>query len=291
MPQSRKIQGIAVCPGLAIGEVHVISAGPERTPVWTVPGEELAREIGRLASAVTVAMEALRHSQELVARETGEKDAEIFAVHRMILQDPSALQKAESIIRDQRVNAEGAVQMLIDDFEETMGRLEGDSVRSYAADVSDPWRRVLDALRQSERDEIQGSEQKVVLAAAELTPQVMTYLPRERILGVLTEAGGRFSHGAVLARSFGVPTVSGLPNLLARLEQGMLVTVDGDAGEAQLRPREEDVEDFLARRQRLLERREEVASQAALPAETTDGEVLDVQVNVCLLYTSPSPRD
>ena len=62
--------------------------------------------------------------------------------------------------------------------------------------------------------------------AAELTPQVVTFLERQRVLAVITETGGRFSHGAVLARSFGFPCVVGLSNLLSRLEQGMREIAD-----------------------------------------------------------------
>src|SRR6185436_7439223 len=110
----------------------------------------------------------------------------------------------------------------------TLSDLEGDNVRAYAADFSDPWRLVLDLLMRHEHDTIASGSGKVVLAAAELTPQVATYLERDRILAIVTETGGRFSHGAVLARSFGIPCVIGLPNLIARLEQGMRVCVDGD---------------------------------------------------------------
>ena len=78
------------------------------------------------------------------------------------------------------------------------------------ADFSDPWRGVLDALMQREREACSPREEQGVLAAAELTPQVVTFLERERVLGVITETGGRFSHGAVLARAFGVPCVVGL---------------------------------------------------------------------------------
>ena len=76
----------------------------------------------------------------------------------------------------------------------------------------------------------------------------MTFLPRERVLGVVTEAGGRFSHGAVLARSFGIPCVVGVPNLLARLEQNMQVLVDGDRGLIALEPDEVALAEFDERR-------------------------------------------
>ena len=280
MAQLRIIKGVAVAPGLALGPVHVVRATPHVVPTWSVPEDEIEREIARLHEALDHTSEELRRRQKLVAAQAGERDAEIFSVHRMLLQDPSTLKKVEATIRDQRINAEAAVQALIERFQETLGKLEGDSVRDYASDFSDPWRGVLDALMKHEREHMVQTGEQVVLAAAELTPQVVTCLERERILAVITETGGRFSHGAVLARSIGIPCIVGLPNLLTRLEQGMRVSVDGDRGVVQLRPDQDGVDQFIGRLARRRAREKELAVHAALPAITPDGARLGVQVNI-----------
>src|SRR4051812_44765859 len=247
MAQLRIIKGVAVSPGLALGPVHVVRATPNTVPIWSIPEDEISREVDRLMEAVDQASEDLRRRQRLVASQASERDGEIFSVHRMLLQDPTSLKRLEGTIREQGINAEAAVQALIERFQSTLRGLEGDSVRGFAADFSDPWRGVLDALMKREREHVVRAGEQVVLAANELTPQVMTFLERERVLAVVTETGGRFSHGAVLARSFGVPCVVGLPHLMSRLEQGMRVCVDGDKGTVQLRPEQDDVDQFLER--------------------------------------------
>ena len=275
----KTIHGVAVAAGLAVGPVHVVHAGLRDVPTWTVGRADIPLEIGRLAAALNQASEKLSARQDLVAR-TSEKDAEIFVVHRMILQDPSALKEVEETIAEQRINAEAAVKMLIDRFESTLSGLEGNNVRAYASDVSDPWRFVLDALLDRGRQEVLESDAQVVVAAAQLTPKVVTFLAREQILAVITEAGGRFSHGAVLARSFGIPCIVGLPNLLARLEMGMTVAVDADKGLVSLRPTAEEVDELLMRKQLQKERIRELARDAVRPATTTDGATLSVKVNI-----------
>jgi len=280
MLPSRRIQGVAVAPGLALGRIHVVTPGVDKVPTWSVPASEVAAEMGRLATALTAALAALGRDESLALRHAGEQEASIFAVHRMYLQDPSALRRVEKIISDQRVNAEAAVSMVIESLQESLRNVEGESVRSYAMDVTDPWRRVLDALCATERDEILSTEECVILAAAELTPQVVTYLTPERILGVITESGGRFSHGAVLARSLGLPVVTGLTNLLAGLEPGMEVSVDGDRGAVLLRPSAEDVVRFRQQREQAERRREALERTASQPSVTTDGGRLDVLVNL-----------
>lgn len=280
MAQLRIIKGTPVAPGLALGPVHVVRAAPDVIPTWTIPEDEIEREIVRLLAAVDETSDEFKRRQKLVAQHAGEKDAEIFAVHRMLLSDPGTLKKVEATIREQRINAEAAVQTLIEDFKRRLGKLEGESVRDFAADFSAPWQGVLDALMQNERELMGATDEQVILAAAELTPQVVTYIAREQILGIITETGGRFSHGAVLARSFGLPCVVGLPNLLARLEQGLRISVDGDKGTVQLRPDQDDVDRFLERLERRRARQQTLAIHGAQPAVTPDGHALRVDCNI-----------
>lgn len=244
MAQLRIVKGTPVSGGLALGRVHVVRATPKVVPTWTVPGEEVEKEIARLARAISLVAQELDRRRDVVAAQLGPKDAEILSVHRMLLEDPAARKRVEARIRDQRVNAEAAVGELIERFKTSFGALGSEGQRAYASDFSDPWRAVLDALLAREREQVVAAGEQIVLAAAELTPQVVTSLERERVLAVITETGGRFSHGAVLARSFGLPCVVGLSNLLSRLEQGMRVSVDGDRGMVQLKPTEEDVDQF-----------------------------------------------
>ncbi|MEE8146824.1 MAG: phosphoenolpyruvate--protein phosphotransferase [Longimicrobiales bacterium] len=274
------IQGTAVAPGLALGPVHVVRARSDVVPIWTIAGGDVEAEVERLAAALEETQEQLGRQRDLVHEATGSQDAEIFSLHRMVLQDPSALGTVKRKIREERINAEGAVQSLIDQLHQKLAGLDGANVRQPASDMSDPWRVVLDVLLQREREELGATEERVVLAAAELTPQVATFLGRTRILAIITETGGRFSHGAVLARSFGIPCVVGLQNLLARLEQNMQVAVDGDVGTIELRPDKDSVDQFIERRRLRALRRDVLVTHAMEPAITPDGKRVSVMVNL-----------
>ncbi len=276
----RIIHGTAVSPGLAIGPVHAARAPSQQVATWSVRAEDLDHEVERLHQAIRAASDEMTRRQRLVANQAGEKEAEIFAVHRMVLQDPGALRQVESVVRNQRVNAESGVHALIQRLQASLRQLEGDSVRAYAADIADPWRVVLDTLLAVDNAEFLSAEDSVVIAAAELTPQAVTFLERGRLLAVIAETGGRFSHAAVLARAFGVPCVVGLPGLIGRMERGMIVAVDGDHGTVQLSPSESDTKSFEQRAERRAARQAALKVEANLPAESTDGVRLSVLVNI-----------
>lgn len=278
MPQ--RIRGTSVSTGLAIGPVHVISTAPNEVPTFTIARDRVDREVERLEEALALATAELDRRRDLVAAQAGPKEAEIFGVQKMVLEDPGALKQVQEAIREQRINAESAVKKLIDRFGETLGGLGDDRGRGFVADVSEPWKRVLDALVGRDRETVMSGQEKVVVAAAELTPRVVAFLSRDFVLAVICEVGGRYSHGAVLARAMGIPCVVGIPNLLARLEQDMLVAVDGDRGLLQLAPSEEDEADFEERLERHRERVGELAALALEPALTSDGERLGVKANI-----------
>ncbi|MCC6407113.1 MAG: hypothetical protein IT453_08100, partial [Planctomycetes bacterium] len=102
----RLVQGTSVSPGLALAPVYVVRASPAEVPTWSVPEDEVERELVRLDCALDEARLELSTRQKVVATQAGEKDAEIFGVHRMILSDPGALAQVKKTIREERINSE-----------------------------------------------------------------------------------------------------------------------------------------------------------------------------------------
>jgi len=49
--------------------------------------------------------------------------------------------------------------------------------------------------------------------------------------GLIAEMGGTLSHGAIIAREYGLPAVANVPGILARLKEGDRVSVDAEQGE------------------------------------------------------------
>ena len=172
------IKGIPVAPGLALGKVHIIRAKPGTVAQWSIPEDAVDAEVARLGAALDAARELLNRQREIVLRGGGEQEAGIFAVHLAILDDPSAVSQVEKRLREDRVNAEWAVQALVDSLYQQFKGLEGDSVRRYAEDLTEPWVMVRDLLGTRDAEEVSASEEMVVLAAADLTPQVVTGIGR-----------------------------------------------------------------------------------------------------------------
>jgi pyruvate,water dikinase len=61
------------------------------------------------------------------------------------------------------------------------------------------------------------------------------WAPAFAVIGALVlERGGMLSHGAILAREYGIPTVVGIEGATERIGSGCMVEVDGDSGDVRL---------------------------------------------------------
>ena len=159
-----------------MGPVHVVRAARDRVPTWSIPEQEVMDEVGRLHEAIDRVCEELESRRVIVAEQANEQDANILAVHGMIVRDPSAISEVEKRIREDRLNAEACVQSLIERLVSSMSGMDEENIKGYAADVSEPWRAVLEELMQTEKRDFLAGGEKVVLADSELTPQVATTL-------------------------------------------------------------------------------------------------------------------
>jgi len=279
-----EFQGNPISPGVGIGRAWV----PIEVDVSRISRRELGDELpeaafGRLESARARAIEELTHIQAATTRELGIQDAAIYGAQIAVLQDPAAHDQLEDHILNQRLQPESAIQALLDEFESLFEGLEGGDRKSWASDLRDPWlavvRQLSDAEEKEERAAYDGGE-GLILFAQELTPSLVHRHQRHPLAGIACARGGRFSHGAVLARSYGIPTATGFDGLLNKVVSGEPCLMDGDDGRLALGVSEDRTERARARRGER-ERIHSVLEKAAQESgRTNDGHRVAVQVNM-----------
>src|SRR5262249_4401373 len=104
----------------------------------------------------------------------------------------------------------------------------------------------------------------------------------ERLKGVALEEGAGSGHAAIVARALGIPMVGQLQGLLSRVEAGDRIVLDGELGEARLRP-EPAVEQSCQQRMSLRSARAaEYARLKDEPAVTRDGRTISLMLNAGL---------
>jgi len=214
---------------------------------YRVEGDGLDREKNRVEQAVALASGQLDLVIENVSRRIGPAEAQIFEAQKAILADTVLVREILEAIDSQKLNAEAAVAQVLDAYESRLQEVADEYLRERASDIGEIRRRLLDVLADINPSLQCGDDQHCqqgrdrIIVAEELTPSLTVELDMDRILGFVTERGGRTSHAAILARALGIPAVSGIQGIHGLLSCGTELLVDGDAGEVIVWPRDETI--------------------------------------------------
>ena len=276
-----RLIGVGVSSGIAAGPALVAI---QRTQVIRFPisPDRVARELSALERARVRSSEQLQQIRRRIHELTGADLAAIFDAQLLILDDPMLVSRAATILCEERVNAEWAVQRALDELASVFDDVEDPYLHERKGDLHDVAGRLRMNLRDGKgttRDLLQDLDTPCVLIADELTPSVVAQLDWTRIRGFATDAGSRTYHTAILARSLGVPAVVGLHDVSVRVPPGASVLIDGETGEVVIDP-PPGVRQEAETRARLLQLRPSPVRDADVPLATTDGTRIVLQANI-----------
>jgi phosphoenolpyruvate-protein phosphotransferase (PTS system enzyme I) len=272
-----KLQGKGVFRGVAMGELQYFRH--EETSAEKRSVENVEGELFRFHRAQRQELEGLERLYEKALKEVGEKDAQIFQIHRMMLEDEEFTGSVEKAIRNQQVNAEYAVKNAALAAEETLASMEDDYLRSRAADIREVFSGLIGYLSGKRGKELH-LDRPVILAADDLSPSETMKLDKAKILAFVPAQGSSNSHTAILARSMNIPAVVAVGDGLGLDCGGKSAIVDGETGEVFLEPDPATIEKYMRKKQRQEEEACGLEKLRGLENVTKDGRVVRIYANV-----------
>ena len=276
---TRRLKGIAAAPGIAIAPVVHFHTTLDQIPMWKVEDDRVEAEKARLLGAVTSVTENLSSIQQELAGAIGKQDVRIYDAQMAILHDETFLKEIEGEIEQHKCNLEVALQRVVARYESVFEQMENAAMRERAADLRDIGRQLVGALVTTGRQIYTANGADYLFAADEFLPSDAGILDREHIRGIVTAHGGKYSHGAILARSLGIPAIVGIDKVMQETSNGALAILDGDAGVVLLDPKPEELADYERRlqEQRSVELR--IAELRFQPSVTPDGTKVRLMAN------------
>lgn len=268
--------GVPASPGIAVGPAVWYRPAFDAPPPGLVAGDPDS-EAARLEAALDAARKELAALERRTAVMAGKQEAEIFGMHRLLLDDATIAGDARQRIAERNESAEAAWHAVIDQAAESFRQLPEGYMRERAADLVDLGARVMRLLTGAQPSGPR-LDRPSVLLAADLGPSDMAHLDPSLVLGIITAQGGATSHAAILARSMGIPAVAGA--LAANVADGVTVALDGTTGEVWIAPATDVLLTIESRRAAWLAAREAALAGAARPAVTADGRHLHVHANI-----------
>ncbi len=272
-----ELSGIPASPGIAIGSV--VRYRPQLPEVQTYRIDDVAEEWARLETAVATVAQDIQTLYKRALRQVGAAEADIFAAHLLILQDPDLLERLQKHLFAQKVNAESAWWTLLNDVAQQYREMPDPYMQARAADVLDVAQRVLGQLMDVERPSLDLAK-PAILVAADLSPSDTARMNPTQVLGICTEMGGATSHTAILARALGIPAVVGTGPVLANLHDGQMLALDGSTGRIWADPDYDTLADLQAQRQVWLAEQLHAKEVGRQPALTQDGHQVEIAANI-----------
>ena len=271
-------KGTGASPGIALGRALVIEHSELVIEKKTI--ENIDEEIQKLESAVKVSKEELTKVKEKALAELGEHEAEIFEAHLLVLEDPELIGSAISKIRDEKVNADYALNEIKEIFVAMFESMDNEYMRERAADIKDVTNRVLRHILGIKVVDLAGLDEEVVLIAHDLTPSDTATMNKNMVLGFLTDIGGRTSHTAIMARTLEIAAVVGLNDITKKVKDGDYIVFNGDTGEVIVNPDKETKAKYASLKEEFEEYRKSLELLKGQASITTDGRHVELAGNI-----------
>ncbi|HTO03970.1 MAG TPA: phosphoenolpyruvate--protein phosphotransferase, partial [Opitutus sp.] len=274
------LQGIAVSPGVAMGEALILDNEGFRVPRRFVVRDAVDEELARLDKALVSVGTEMERNRDAVSQQLGGQYGAIFSAHLQMLRDPQLRREVEDLVREQQFSPEYAVSRTLRRYAKIFQQLETSTLAERAQDFYDIEKSLLRNLTGRKREELSSLSAPVIILAYNLTPSETATLDRKFVLGFATETGGAGGHTAIVAKGLEIPAVVGAGKFLADVTAGDWVIVDGDHGQIILQPDEETLARFRCEGEKQKTLAVSLAGLRDLPAEMADGERIGIHANI-----------
>ena len=228
--------GIAASPGVAIARVWLTDRSRMLVEEESVPAGAEAVEVDRFTTALASARDELAICREQIAEVRGEEHLYVIDSHLMIFDDPMLVDETVSLIHGERLNAEGALKRTIAKFRQYFASIDDEYLAERGNDIEIVGERILRQLLGYTQEPVSAVDGMVILVAHDLSPADVLQIDKEKVIGFVTDLGGKTSHSAILARALEIPAVVGMERITAMVQPGDTLAIDGTRGTIIINP-------------------------------------------------------
>lgn len=274
------ISGILVSPGIAFGKALLLKEDPIIVNQKKISQEQVEQEIFHFKQGREKASSQLEIIKNIAAKNLGEEKAEIFEGHIMLLEDEELEQEIISLIKNDFRTADAAVYSVIETQAQALEELDDEYLKERATDVRDIGKRLLKNILGMPIVDLGSISEEVILVANDLTPSETAQLNLEKVLGFITDLGGRTSHTSIMARSLELPAIVGTTQATTTIQNGDYLILDAVNNHIYINPSDAEIEQLKKSKNEYLAEKTELAKLKDLPAMTLDGHQVEVCANI-----------
>ncbi len=271
------VQGKGVCGGIAIGKVSIYERGDISVKRKHI--SNISNEINRFEKAKEASIVELDTIYQKALEEVGASNAQIFEIHKMMIEDEDINESVINIISTQKVSAEYAVALTADNFSSMFKNMDDLYMQSRAADVKDISDRIIKNL--VDCDDKFTLTDKTIICADDLAPSETVSMDKDKVLAFVTAHGSSNSHTAILARTMNIPAIIGIgEEMLNNIKSGDLAIVDGYEGKIYVNPDDITLENMKNKQNEDEEKKKLLLNLKGKEDITLDGTKINLYANI-----------
>lgn len=274
------ISGILASPGIAFGKALLLKEDEIVINRKKITDDQVDQEVQRFLDGRSKAAEQLQAICVKAGETFGEEKAAIFEGHIMLLEDEELEQEIIDLIKKDHVTADAAAHSVVEGQAKALEELDDEYLKERAADVRDIGKRLLQNILGLHMVDLSSIAEEAILVAKDLTPSETAQLNLKKVLGFITDLGGRTSHTSIMARSLELPAIVGTGSVTTTVKNGDFLILDGVNNKIYVNPTEAEQEELKAIQTQYLSEKHELAKLKDLPAITLDGHQVEVCANI-----------
>ena len=274
------ISGIPASPGIVFGKALVLKEEKIVLDTQKIKESQIDAEIARFYEGRSAAVEQLNSIKDRAYASLGEEKAAIFEGHLMILEDEELEEEILDYLRSNKVNAAVAANVIIDQQVAMLSEIDDEYLKERAGDIRDIGNRLIKNILGMHIVDLGEINEEAILVAYDLTPSETAQLNLDKVLGFVTDIGGRTSHTSIMARSLELPAIVGTNNVTELVNTGDFLILDALNNAVYVNPSQEEIQRLKTLQAKLVEEKAELAKLKDLPALTLDGHRVDVVANI-----------
>ncbi len=275
-----KITGIAGSPGICIGKAYLIDKeGVEVVEKYYIREKNLRNEVKRFKAAVKKARDELGKIIEDIPEEL-KKHVHILEAHMVLFKDKMLYGKTIETIEKELVNAEWALKMVVSEIQTVFLNISNSYLKGRETDIIHVSNRIMRNLAGTEEENISNIDKRVILVAHDLSPGDTSQIQLDRIMGFVTDLGGKTSHTGIIAQTLRIPSVLGLNNATGKIKTDDIIIVDGTTGVVILNPLDQTILNYQERDEKYKAYKAVITRSSHVPAETKDGFHIPIMGNI-----------
>ncbi|MGE5626877.1 MAG: phosphoenolpyruvate--protein phosphotransferase [Solirubrobacterales bacterium] len=270
--------GISASAGYAIGQAQIRGSYQAKIIQKKISNVILEKE--RLYNAIGKARTEIIAIRDNVENHIGEDNAAVFEGHLLLLDDPEFIGAVESTIESNIVNAEKAMQEVMDMYISIFDSMDDQYMKTRSADIKEVGNRIITNLLGVNQEGVNTSGKNTIVVSHDLTPSETAMLNRKNVVAFLTDIGGKTSHSAIMARNLEIPLIVGLNDITTSVKNGDILIVDGILGNVIINPDKKTLELYQEKQREYEEEKETLKRLKNVTAVTKSGKVIKVAGNI-----------